>query len=155
MAQDFVGSNNLPLLRPLGQFGTRAAGYKDPGAPRYIFTTLNHRLTNLLFPKRDEFILKYRLEDGKRYEPEYYVPILPYGLLESESMPASGWVVHTNARHIDDVIENIKARIAGAFFSAETRIKPMLFVGSKRSISFEGNCVVLEALVAFKFLSDS
>ena len=114
LAQGGIGARNLPLLMPLGQFGTRAAGYKDPGAPRYIFTTLNHRLTNLLFPKRDEFILKYRLEDGKRYEPEYYVPILPYGLLESESMPASGWVVHTNARHIDDVIENIKARIAGA-----------------------------------------
>ena len=121
LAQGGIGARNLPLLMPLGQFGTRAAGYKDPGAPRYIFTTLNHRLTNLLFPKRDEFILKYRLEDGKRYEPEYYVPILPYGLLESESMPASGWVVHTNARHIDDIIENIKARIAGAVMCGKLR----------------------------------
>ena len=116
-----IGARNLPLLMPLGQFGTRAAGYKDPGAPRYIFTTLNHRLTNLMFPKRDEFILKYRLEDGKRYEPEHYVPILPYGLLESESMPASGWVVHTNARHIDDIIENCRARIAGAQTTGKLR----------------------------------
>jgi DNA topoisomerase-2 len=114
LAQSSIGARNLPLLMPLGQFGTRAAGYKDPGAPRYIFTTVNHRLTSLMFPKRDEFILKYRVEDGKRYEPEYYAPIIPYGILECESMPANGWAVHTMARDITDVFKNIRARIAGA-----------------------------------------
>lgn len=27
MAQDFVGSNNIPLLEPCGQFGTRLQGF--------------------------------------------------------------------------------------------------------------------------------
>lgn len=40
LAQDFVGSNNINLLRPIGQFGTRLHGGKDSASPRYIFTAL-------------------------------------------------------------------------------------------------------------------
>ena len=40
MAQNFVGSNNLNLLSPNGQFGTRLKGGKDNAAARYIFTAL-------------------------------------------------------------------------------------------------------------------
>lgn len=42
MAQDFVGSNNVNLLAPQGQFGTRIAGGKDHAAARYIFTRCPH-----------------------------------------------------------------------------------------------------------------
>ena len=38
MAQTFVGSNNVNLLEPIGQFGTRIAGGKDSAQP-YIFTS--------------------------------------------------------------------------------------------------------------------
>lgn len=34
LAQDFVGSNNLNLLYPSGQFGTRLQGGKDAASPR-------------------------------------------------------------------------------------------------------------------------
>lgn len=40
LAQDFVGSNNINLLLPIGQFGTRLQGGKDSASPRYIFTKL-------------------------------------------------------------------------------------------------------------------
>lgn len=40
LAQNFVGSNNLNLLQPMGQFGTRLHGGKDSASPRYIFTML-------------------------------------------------------------------------------------------------------------------
>ena len=40
LAQNFVGSNNLNLLEPIGQFGTRLHGGKDSASPRYIFTCL-------------------------------------------------------------------------------------------------------------------
>lgn len=40
LAQNFVGSNNLNFLQPLGQFGTRLHGGKDSASPRYIFTML-------------------------------------------------------------------------------------------------------------------
>lgn len=34
LAQNFVGSNNINLLEPRGQFGTRLAGGKDSASPR-------------------------------------------------------------------------------------------------------------------------
>lgn len=40
LAQDYVGSNNINLLQPIGQFGTRLQGGKDSASPRYIFTML-------------------------------------------------------------------------------------------------------------------
>lgn len=40
LAQNFLGSNNMNLLQPLGQFGTRLHGGKDYASPRYIFTML-------------------------------------------------------------------------------------------------------------------
>ncbi len=40
MAQNFVGSNNINLLYPAGQFGSRAMGGSDASSPRYIFTRL-------------------------------------------------------------------------------------------------------------------
>lgn len=42
LAQNFVGSNNLNMLQPLGQFGTRLHGGKDSASPRYIFTMLRY-----------------------------------------------------------------------------------------------------------------
>ncbi len=34
LAQNFVGSNNVNILQPLGQFGTRLHGGKDAASPR-------------------------------------------------------------------------------------------------------------------------
>lgn len=42
LAQNFVGSNNINLLQPIGQFGTRLMGGKDSASPRYIFTNLRY-----------------------------------------------------------------------------------------------------------------
>jgi DNA topoisomerase-2 len=41
MAQDFVGTNNLNLLEPVGQFGSRNGGSKEAASARYIYTHLN------------------------------------------------------------------------------------------------------------------
>ena len=38
--QTFCGSSNLPLLQPIGQFGTRHEGGNDAASARYIFTSL-------------------------------------------------------------------------------------------------------------------
>jgi DNA topoisomerase II len=50
MAQDFAGKNNVNLLQPRGQFGTRAE--PTPAAPRYTNTAL-HPLAAFLFPRED------------------------------------------------------------------------------------------------------
>jgi len=52
MSQDYVGSNNLNMLMPIGQFGTRMNGGKDYASSRYIFTNLNE-ITRLIYPEED------------------------------------------------------------------------------------------------------
>jgi DNA topoisomerase-2 len=80
MAQDFVGSNNIPWLVPQGQFGTRLVGGKDSASPRYIHTYLQPYIQNLV-PSDDFSCLTYRDDDGILVEPEWYAPILPMLLI--------------------------------------------------------------------------
>lgn len=70
MAQNFVGSNNINLLHPQGQFGTRLEGGKDAASARYIHTFLAS-LTRLIFHKDDDPLLKYLDDDGLSIEPEW------------------------------------------------------------------------------------
>jgi DNA topoisomerase-2 len=76
MAQDFVGSNNIPFLYRDGQFGSLSMLGEDAASPRYIHTRMD-RFTRLLFCKEDEAILEYLEDDGEKIEPQEYVPILP------------------------------------------------------------------------------
>jgi DNA topoisomerase-2 len=76
MAQNFVGSNNINLLEPNGQFGTRCAAGQDSASERYIFTQLN-RLTRLIYRQEDDAVLSYIDDDGQMVEPTYYAPAIP------------------------------------------------------------------------------
>jgi DNA topoisomerase-2 len=76
MAQIYVGTNNINLLNPNGQFGSRCQGGQDASSARYIFTLLS-KLTRLIFKEEDNTILNYQDDDGQQIEPEYYVPIIP------------------------------------------------------------------------------
>ena len=80
LAQDFVGSNNINLLMPNGQFGTRDQGGKDHAAARYIFTELAPVIRNVMHPA-DDAILTYQQDDGKQVEPEWYMPTVPMVLI--------------------------------------------------------------------------
>merc|ERR1719161_1177288 len=63
LAQTFVGSNNVNMLVPSGQFGTRLQGGKDHAASRYIYTRLMP-ITRKLFPTEDDAVLNYIDEEG-------------------------------------------------------------------------------------------
>merc|ERR1719379_1190269 len=76
LAQNFVGSNNLSLLMPSGQFGTRLQGGKDHAAARYIYTRLSPA-TRALFHPDDDPVLEYLEDEGTPIEPRWYCPILP------------------------------------------------------------------------------
>ena len=90
MAQNFIGSNNINLLFPSGQFGSRIKGGQDASSPRYIFTRLE-KLSRLIFPQQDDNILKYLDDDGIPVEPRFYVPIIPMILINGTKGIGTGF----------------------------------------------------------------
>src|SRR6056300_1611278 len=110
MAQNYVGSNNVNLLLPNGQFGTRLHGGDDSASERYIFTMLNP-LTCYLFPEGDDAILNYLNDDGTLVEPEYYVPIIPFVLMNGISGIGTGFSCSIPAYNPMDVVQNLKDKL--------------------------------------------
>lgn len=108
MAQDFVGSNNINLLCPNGQFGTRIQGGKDSASPRYIHTQLNLPIVYALFHQDDQDILNYLEDDGHKIEPEHYLPILPLILINGTSGIGTGFSTNIPCYNPKDIIQNIK-----------------------------------------------
>jgi DNA topoisomerase II len=90
MAQDFVSSNNLNYLCPIGQFGSRLMGGDDAAQSRYIFTKLSN-ITRTVFKKNDDCLVKYLDDDGDSIEPEYYYPIIPTILVNGSTGIGTGF----------------------------------------------------------------
>ena len=107
MAQNYVGSNNINLLYPSGQFGTRLLGGKDHASPRYIFTYLNN-LTRYIFREEDDCILEYLNEDGISIEPKTYYPIIPMILVNGTEGIGTGFSTNIPPYNPLDIVDNIK-----------------------------------------------
>ena len=112
LAQDYMGSNNINLLEPVGQFGSRLMGGKDASQTRYIFTHLAPK-TRELFDPLDDPILKYLDDDGKSIEPEYYVPMLPMVLINGTEGIGTGFSCYVPPFNPDDIKSNIKKILSG------------------------------------------
>jgi DNA topoisomerase II len=108
MAQNFVGSNNINLLLPKGQFGTRATGgTEDAASPRYIFTKLNE-LGKKIFIEEDYDILNQQEEDGLKIEPEFYAPIIPMILVNGAEGIGTGYSTKIKPCNPRDIYDNCK-----------------------------------------------
>ncbi|WIA35043.1 hypothetical protein OEZ86_003534 [Tetradesmus obliquus] len=112
LAQDFVGSNNLNLLYPSGQFGTRLQGGKDAASARYIYTRLAG-LTRHIFNKSDDKLLTYLNEEGQSIEPEWYMPILPMVLVNGAEGIGTGWSTFIPNYSPREIAANLKRLLAG------------------------------------------
>jgi DNA topoisomerase-2 len=110
MAQDYVGSNNINLLVPNGQFGTRLKGGEDSASERYIFTLLNP-LTRHIFPEADDIVLDYLDDDGQLVEPMYYVPIIPFSLVNGISGIGTGFSCNIPSFNPLDLISYLKCKL--------------------------------------------
>lgn len=110
MAQDFVGSNNINLLEPVGQFGTRLVGGSDAASPRYIFTQLSP-IARYLFPEGDDVLLRYREDDGQVIEPEFYCPIIPLLVVNGSQGIGTGWSTFIPPHNAMDVVDYIRAKL--------------------------------------------
>jgi DNA topoisomerase-2 len=112
MAQDFVGSNNIELLKPNGQFGTRLNGGKDRASERYIFTELS-KWTRFIFPEEDDPILEYVVDDGDTVEPIYYLPIIPMILVNGCKGIGTGTSTHVLCYNPLELIDALLAKLDG------------------------------------------
>lgn len=110
MAQNFVGSNNINLLMPNGQFGTRLQGGKDSASERYIFTNLN-KITRMIFKKEDDTILNYLNDDGTLVEPIYYLPILPMILVNGTKGIGTGFSTDIPCFNPHELIDYIQQKM--------------------------------------------
>ncbi|CAE7037157.1 TOP2 [Symbiodinium natans] len=107
MAQDFVGSNNINLLVPQGQFGTRLQGGKDSASARYIYTRLAP-ITRCLFPASDDPVLEYLSEDGLSIEPRWYCPVIPMVLVNGVEGIGTGWSSSVPNFNPREIVENLR-----------------------------------------------
>lgn len=108
LAQNFVGSNNINLLLPNGQFGTRLMGGKDHSAARYIMTQMNP-LAAYIFRKEDYPLHKLQ-ENGV---PEHLISILPMVLVNGADGIGTGYSVRSAPLNVVDIIHNIKLMMKG------------------------------------------
>ena len=112
MAQTFVGSNNINLLKPNGQFGTRLQGGNDSASERYIFTELND-ITRNIFKKEDDNILNYLNDDGNMVEPDWYAPIIPMILINGSKGIGTGFSTDIPSFNPVEIITYMKNKILG------------------------------------------
>lgn len=136
MAQEFMGSNNINLLMPNGQFGTRIQGGKDSSSERYIYTCLN-TLSRAIYPEADDAVLTYMDDDGKQVEPEYYVPIIPMILVNGAKGIGTGF--STDIPQFDPlrIIEYLKNKINDVEDKDNVELAPYFegFRGSIRRVN--------------------
>lgn len=106
LAQDFVGSNNIELLEPKGQFGTRLEHGKDSASPRYIFTNLSE-LAFHIFNPLDNPLLEYNEDDGQKIEPVWYIPVVPIILINGTEGIGTGFSTKVPCHDPEEVIKNL------------------------------------------------
>jgi len=106
MAQNFVGSNNINLFEPNGQYGTRLCGGRDSASERYIFTQLNP-ITRLIYRAEDDAVLEYLDDDGQLVEPTFYAPIVPMVLVNGTKGIGTGFSTDIMCHNPLQIIDHI------------------------------------------------
>ena len=145
LANDFVGSNNINLLEPCGQFGTRLMGGKDASQTRYIFTRLTSEARKLFDPK-DDAILNYLDDDGRSIEPDFYMPTLPMILINGSEGIGTGFSCYVPPFNPRDIKDNIGRILDGK------QVVPMRpwFRGFKGKVHKEDDTWMMEGVWNWK-----
>jgi len=148
MAQEFVGSNNINLLAPNGQFGTRLEGGKDSAAPRYIFTALEP-IQGTLLSKADDPGLTWLEDDGLQVEPEYYMPVLPLLLINGSDGIGTGYSSKVLSYSPRDLVTALRGRLTGVTKDlTETALVPW-YDGFRGSVIADGKKVTTRGVYEF------
>jgi len=137
---EFVGwsvDGNQRFL--LGNFiithNSRLQGGSDSASERYIFTHLN-KITRCLFPESDDAILNYLDDDGVMVEPEYYIPILPFVLINGISGIGTGFSCSIPSYSPSILSQTLQRKLRGLEY--DTEFTPF-YQGFKGTVTRIGN----------------
>ena len=120
MTRDYCGSNNLPIFRPFGQFGTRDDSGKDAAQPRYNAVSFPWWY-QYVFDKDMVDLVARREVDGEEAEPIWIPCDIPLGLINGSQGVATGWSTYIPSHHPIAVVDWILSRLNGA-----RRIDPLV-----------------------------
>ncbi|KAJ7151616.1 DNA topoisomerase II [Mycena filopes] len=110
LAQTYVGSNNINLLEPNGQFGTRDTGGKDHASARYI-NTLPTKIARAIYHPHDDPLLTQQRDDNLLVEPEWYMPVVPLVLINGAEGIGTGWSTNIPCFKPDDIVANLRRKM--------------------------------------------
>ena len=110
MAQNYAGANNIPLLDREGNFGNRFIN--EASAPRYIYTNGSKELFKF-FKKIDDNVLVKQYFEGVEIEPRFYLPSLPFILINGAYGIASGFAQKILPRNPKEIEKYIKGYLKG------------------------------------------
>jgi len=130
MAQNYIGTNNLPLLDRGGNFGTRFS--PEASASRYISTNGSKALFEL-FNKDDESILEHQEFEGTQIEPKFYLPNLPIMLINGSDGIATGFAQKILSRNPRTIKTAIKNKLNGKKYNKNTFVP--YFEGFKGTVT--------------------
>ncbi|KAF8213785.1 DNA topoisomerase [Mycena galopus ATCC 62051] len=111
LAQTYVGSNNINLLQPEGQFGTRDQGGKDAASARYIYT-MPSRISRAIYHPHDDPLLTQQKDDNMIVEPEWYMPVVPLVLINGAEGIGTGWSTNIPCFNPVDIVANLRRLMA-------------------------------------------
>ncbi len=116
MAQNFPGTNNIPLLKRKGAFGTRTI--PDAAADRYIFTCMEDIIPKI-FMSEDTPNLQEQIFEGDVIEPKCYVPVIPMLLVNGAIGLTTGFSQKILSRDPKELIKWIKAKLSNKKFNGK------------------------------------
>ena len=132
MAQEYVGSNNINELLPLGQFGTRLQGGKDHASERYIYTMLNP-IVKYIYREADLPILNYLDDDGTPVQPDFYAPIIPMSLVNGGKGIGTGFSYEGLSYNPAQIIKYLQWKLSNS--SSQQPIIEPYYEGFKGTIT--------------------
>lgn len=110
LGRDYPGTNNIPLIKKFGNFGTRCIN--ESSAPRYIFAHGSDEFFDI-FKYEDDPILEQQFFEGSRIEPRFYVPSLPMILVNGAEGVSSGFAQKILPRNPENLKKYIRQKIKG------------------------------------------
>lgn len=110
MGKSYVGSNNYPLIKDKGNFGSRHSNHAS--APRYIYTCKSD-IFDKVFDKNDGSLLPEQMFEGDKIEPRHYMPTVPVIILNGSEGIGSGFSQKILPRKLEDIKAYLTAHING------------------------------------------